>query len=486
MQISMKNLFHNSILVLAFCVLLFFSTFHLSESPAIWYDEGFFTQMAMNFSEQGRQVLQVAPGEFVSGSESTAGFPLIAPVSISYTLFGVGVVQGRSIMVIFLLLFGIVAYTFTRLLFGAGFASWSLLLVVSLPMLYGNGKSVLGEVPGLVYLLSFLTFLVVLQKRNFKPLWLWALAGAAAGLCVTTKPIFLLLGFAVLLVWMFRFKEVALTWPRFFIGLASFLVPLSLWFVFQFGTADSLSQVLAFYANPYESTSLAHLLVENVRRFFTELTPAYTFVALVVWGISLYVRDKEKRISIAELVIFTFSTLVLIAFLRLPGWYRYLFPALIPALLFAPYAGVSLFTRLVRAFRFPPRTLFWVPYTVLALLIGVQLYQVAFHSYVADYYDGKRTVETQSVLASLPDSKSVFFYNVPEIVILLPHRNYYQYIAPHPENLIGEEQLVRLKNGEVDTVIATRALYEKAPENFFGYSDIESIGHYVVLRQSTR
>lgn len=482
MESTMMRVFRIGLVTLSFSFLIFFSTFHLSESPAIWYDEGFFTQMAMNFSERGEQVLQVAPGAFVSGSEATAGFPLIAPVAISYSLFGVGVLEGRMVMALFLVLFGFVAYRFMATLHGAWFASWGLLILATLPTFYGNGKSVLGEVPGLTYLFLFLITILALEKRNFKSLWLWSLAGFSAGLCVTTKPVFLLLGLAVLIAWVINFKKISLTLSRVVVGVFSFGVPLGIWLYLQFGTMDSFAQILTFYANPYESTSLLSLFFTNLKRFFTEITPAYALFGVVVWTASFFVRDRIKSITVAECIVFAFASLILIAFLRLPGWYRYLFPALVPALLFAPYAGTTLYTWFSTRIHLLTRVR-WLPYIMLLLLASVQLYQVGFHSYVADYYDGKRTQETQKALAVLPENESVLFYNVPEIVILLPHRNYYQFIAPHPDNLIGDEQLERLKEGTVNMVIATRAVYEKAPENFFGYSESESIGHYLILRQ---
>ena len=33
-----------------FCVALFFATYHLSESPPVWYDEGFYVQSAANLA----------------------------------------------------------------------------------------------------------------------------------------------------------------------------------------------------------------------------------------------------------------------------------------------------------------------------------------------------------------------------------------------------------------------------------------------------
>src|SRR5689334_17644483 len=97
------------LLVGAIIVAIVASTYKLSEAPGIWFDEGFYTQMAMNFAEAG-QVLQIAPHEYVSSSYTTVGYPLIAPVALSFKLFGVGVLQGRAVMAAFILLFLISSY----------------------------------------------------------------------------------------------------------------------------------------------------------------------------------------------------------------------------------------------------------------------------------------------------------------------------------------------------------------------------------------
>jgi 4-amino-4-deoxy-L-arabinose transferase-like glycosyltransferase len=440
--------------------------------------------MAMNFAERGEQVVQVAPDRFVSGAVITAGFPLIYPVSLSYTLFGAGVLQGRAIMVLFLCAFVLAAYVFARRMFGVWHASWAVLVLASFPMLYGNGKSVLGEIPGLLFLVLFLIAIDMLEKRSFRDVRLFALAGLAAGLCVVTKPIFLLLAPAVFVVWIMRFRRIPLSWKTVGAGALAFFVPVAIWVMLQFGSDDSLHDVLAFYANPYETPELLPLVLKNLARFVTELTPAYTLGAFLVWGVSFFARRAGRiSVSTAELIAFFFSLIVLFAFIRLPGWYRYLFPAVVPALIALPFAATSVYHMLGEKL-IPLLLRFrWFPYAALIVLICAQLYQVGFASYVADYYGSHRTEEATALLASLPLSESVFFYNVPELVILLPHRDYYQFIAPHPQGLIGEEQLPLLSAGTPDVVLATRSGFEAAPEKFSHYADTGVPGRYVLLRR---
>src|SRR3569832_2337265 len=90
------------IFIAAFAIALMASTYRLAEAPGIWYDEGYYAQMAMNLAERGQEVLQIAPNTFISSATQTAGFPLVAPVALSYRLFGAGVLQGRAVMAVFI------------------------------------------------------------------------------------------------------------------------------------------------------------------------------------------------------------------------------------------------------------------------------------------------------------------------------------------------------------------------------------------------
>lgn len=474
----------SGLLIIAAALLVFFGTFRLSESPAIWYDEGFYTQMAVNVSERGLQVIQIAPDIFVSGAAVTAGFPLIYPVSAAYTLFGIGVTQGRITMVFFIIALALAAYVLIRKLFGAWYASWSVLLLAAFPMLYGSGKPVLGEVPGLFFLVLFLIALVFLERSSYRDIRLWAISGLAAGLSVVTKPIFLLLIPAIFVVWIIRSKHIPLTVANVALGIGAFALPVALWFFTQFGGGDSFAETFRFYANPYEETNIVGLALQNAASFFTDVTPFYLLAAVTVWGASLFIRkNKKESITAAEMVGFFFSLTIMLAFLRLPGWYRYLFPAIIPALLVAPFAGVTVYNWLQEHSLSFLRKFGWLPYAVLIVLIVGQAYQTAFSSYVADYYGGHRTEDMQNALRPLTEDESVFFYNVPELVILLPHRNYYQFLEPHPNGLIGEEELGILAKGEPDIVVATNATYTARPKLFSAYSVIKSLGRYVLLRR---
>jgi hypothetical protein len=480
-----KNILAVLFLTAGFGLIAFAATYHLTESPAIWYDEGFYTQLAMNLAEGKGQTLQIAPEEFISAAGVTAGFPFIAPVALSYKFFGVGVFEGRAVMVIFILGFAAASYFLIRRLFGTGHSIAALFLLGSYPVLYGNGKSVLGEVPGLLYLALTLLALLSLERNGFRGLWRYALPGALAGLTVVTKPIFVLLipAFALALLFSRRWKSLSITGTA--IGFGAFLLPCAVWVLTQFGPGDSLSTLLSFYANPYEVApgGIAALVVSNILRFVKELSPLYTGFFFLIWLVSLLWRWRAKKdISVVEQAAFWFSTLVLIAYLRTPGWYRYFFPATITALLFAPQAATVIFEAVTA--RLPSLKRFrFLLHFALVLLVLSQCYQLGFSSYVASYYGSGRAAEAGAALQALPKDSKILLYNVPELAILLPGRNYYQFLKPHPEQLIGEEGLSKLAAAEPDLVLVTDATYKAEPNVFYQYRAREAAGRYTILER---
>ena len=169
------------LIIVLFSLGAFFTFYKLSESPPTWMDEGLITQTSRNLAMQGRYAIQTAPGEFISPGIISTSYPVTFPIALSYELFGVGILQGRIVMAFYILFFFALAYLLIRKHYGVKVALLSLSLLVTFGPVYGHGKNVLGEVPGLAWLL----FGLLLFDR-----W-WA--GFLFGLCLVTKPIFILL-----------------------------------------------------------------------------------------------------------------------------------------------------------------------------------------------------------------------------------------------------------------------------------------------------
>ncbi|HEY4507135.1 MAG TPA: glycosyltransferase family 39 protein [Candidatus Paceibacterota bacterium] len=436
-------------------VVIFISTYKLTESPRTWYDDGLFMQVARNFAHFGVFGVQSSPGELdesIAGYVTT-GYSVTYPIGLVFKFFGVGLLQARIPMVVFILLLLVVVFFLIYRLFGYKHAIVSTLLLASFAPVYGNGKLVLGEVPGMFFLVLFLLLLNRIEEVSHKKIVPSILLGLVGGLVVVTKPIFILLIPAVLICIWLRRKKINFTGNNiFFIGLF-FLILVLLFFVTYFGEKDSVFGVLSFYGNNY-SAGLGDILAaipNNLERFFKETTPGYFALTMLFWLCSYLLRIRKKQaIGLAENVAILFAILIAIAYLKTPGWYRYLFPGQVLALIFSP----SAFSRVYdfvnnKLLRSAAPQFFWS--IIFAVIIAFQFYQIGFSSWVAGDYKSTRSKELREYLGNLDKNKSIFVYEAAEAVTFLQSDNYYQFFHITGDRYLGDREF--LTSGIPDEVI---------------------------------
>jgi hypothetical protein len=177
------------VFLITFFLLVFFllMTYRLDTFPPVWWDEGWTLAVARNWVEFGHygQMLNGEP----RGAGLSAAFPVVAPVALSFKLFGIGAWQGRlpglffTMGAISLLLY--LAYslydrkvalgTLTVLLLSQGHPHLNPLLV---------GRQVLGEMPLMFFLLAGYVFFLLSLKRST-----WYLLPAVLfwGIAIKTK-----------------------------------------------------------------------------------------------------------------------------------------------------------------------------------------------------------------------------------------------------------------------------------------------------------
>jgi len=138
----------------AFVVILLFAavfaTYRLNGTPTTGYDEGILVQMAANAADHGAFDIRIGPGAYMS-----TGFPALAPIALSFRLFGTGLLQARLVIVAFLLTLLCALYAGALRMFGKRAAVFSVALLATHASLYAYGKVVLDEIPGLCYLTLF-------------------------------------------------------------------------------------------------------------------------------------------------------------------------------------------------------------------------------------------------------------------------------------------------------------------------------------------
>jgi 4-amino-4-deoxy-L-arabinose transferase-like glycosyltransferase len=465
------------LMCIAIAFALFMGTYRLVETPPTWMDEGLITQVAVNMTTQGVYGYQTAPGIFISAEFLTTSYPVIFPLIAVFKIWGVGLIEARTLMVLFILVFILGAYHLVRE--EARFTHWlvpllSLLLLVSFAPLYGHGKNVLGEVPGLMLFVSALYFLSRMEKGSER--WGTALsAGLCAGLAMATKPIYLIVLVPSLIITLYFFRVRFSFCKRMWLFIGC-LLPVICWYLIQFAGTTQLS---IFTGNP-DTVSFTTLLINNLRRFVTEFQPLYFAGLLIVWWSSVHIRStRNRRLSAVETIALIFSTVNLCAYTVTLGYYRYFFPGEIIALIFFVPSLWYVWDLVSLRIPFLTRRVF---FGFVVMLIGFQMYQTLFTSWIAEYRNSNRAQELATQIGSLSADKLILFYNVPEAVIFLSHHNYLQYIRLADSVIRGEENVRALESGVPDMVLVDQKFDLKNMPVF--YKEKNRFDKYVLFEKS--
>src|SRR3989344_655987 len=326
--------------LLALFAYMVFSGFPDSSAP--WFDEGINLGIAKTWAENGIFSLQTGPGEFVAEKPLliSTNYPLLAPVALSFKLFGVGLWQAKVVAYLFLAIFILLAYCLVKKHYGEKNALLSLALLITFLPLYGNGKSVLGEIPGLVYFFGGL--LILSQNKNWPLFW----AGILFGLAAATKSSYLLFVGALAAAEIYRaIKLGRLDYFRWLALGSGMIIPLLAWIYSLIPLSgfslNSLNEMLKLYSNPYNADNT---VLNNLKRFFTESTPAH-YLLLLLAVVFAKVSQKLRYVFWAEAALLGFVGLNLIFYFRTVGWYRYFFPSHLALLILLPPALAYLFSR---------------------------------------------------------------------------------------------------------------------------------------------
>jgi 4-amino-4-deoxy-L-arabinose transferase-like glycosyltransferase len=242
------------VMLIVFTLLLAF--INLPFSPRTWFDEGSHLHVPKTLVQHGVYADISSEGYRYYGPTVGVGPTVMLPIAFVFTLFGIGLLQARLVIVLFLVSSLIAFYAIGRRLYGTFVALLALTLLlasrtITYPGIIEYGRQVLGEVPGLAFLsLGTLLWLITLhrgyqQRRNQRHGWRSAtasrwlfssLAGLAFGLALITKnqfvliipPTLLLIG---LLDW--RYYRVA-TWSFRLVPLIVASTCFAIWTLVQF------------------------------------------------------------------------------------------------------------------------------------------------------------------------------------------------------------------------------------------------------------
>lgn len=472
-----KNILYSIALTLFFTGVIFSSFYRLTESPPTWTDEGLIVQTAQNLSGQGKYGFQTAPGDIISPSFISTSYPVTFPIALSFKIFGENIFSARLVMAIYIILTILLVFLLFRTR-PKEEVFLALALISTFPPLYGHGKNVLGEVPGLFFVLLSAIFLKKIEMEleiNKNRLLNWIFFGLFAGLALSTKPIFILLIPALIFV-IFRmyFRENALNLKGVSFLLISCFVPVLLWLNFQFFSTDSWQSVLHYYSNPH-SINITSAVVSNIKDYVSHPRTLFAGMIFLIWSIAVYYRYRKKEhIYLYEYFLYTFSFFVFVFYFRNPPYYRYFFLAETLSLIFLTnnlflFFNKGLYKATIKA--------------LLCVLVFYQGYSLYFNSWVADSINSNKSKIMSEVIGKIPEDKVVFFYQAPEAVIFLKHFNYYQYFSGTVTTEFGGSSLMYLDTRKDLSVITREDLFINNPVLFKDYKVLNKFDRYVTLKK---
>ena len=451
--------------ILVFCIIsivVIVSVQRLTTWPRIFYDEGITIEIARNFQLFGVLDIATAPGEFtdvpyITGSN---GFPVTLPLALFFKLFGFGLTQARIYSLIWLIIFLSAVYLFAKKLWGRTNALSALLLIVAFAPVYDSGRRILGEMPGFIFLLAGLLFLLI----KHKPL----IAGIFFGLATVSKPsIYLLIAPAFIISAIFINNDLRKKIIPILIGMSPSLI---LWVFFAFPNPLSIetwSQILIFYQNPAASASLFGNFTHNISLFLYHTTLIYfSLISIFIAYITVKLR-RPFRADLFLSFLVPYGILLLLYFLKSPGWLKYLLPLQLFILMALPEYIQSALAK------FNKKRYYHTIVTVLVLLQGVQL---LFFSNITN-----PTSEPENIVKFLLGNPgTVGIINSPHIASFIPAERKFHYLTQNDLVIVGNNPL-DLPTAELPKFLVipsgfddSRPFSEKQKKNLEYYNLIKS------------
>lgn len=179
-----------TVTIIAVSIVLFLALYNLMDYPVTWFDEGYTLQVPKTLVRFGVYGLHTGEGFLYHGISN--GPTVILPIAAAFWLFGIGLLQARLVMALYLLATVYVFYRLARELGGRRLA-WvaAALLVVSPAALVRYGRQGLGEVPGLFFLVTGLgLWFAAWERAGWRRL---VLIGLLLGLAMITKHLYLMI-----------------------------------------------------------------------------------------------------------------------------------------------------------------------------------------------------------------------------------------------------------------------------------------------------
>jgi len=328
------------LLLAAGVLVVFLAAWHLVDYPLTWYDEGSHLHVPKTLVLHGVYADQSSEGFRYYGPTIGVGPTVLLPIAGVFKVAGIGLLQARVVMVVYLLAAIAVFWRLAGWLGGRRLAWVATALFVSSRGvgLFEYGRQVLGEVPGFFFIaIGLLLWFTTWERATWSRL---TAVGLLLGLGVVTKTqFFIVLAPTLALAWLANLVYYRTAPQR------VFLVPgllvgacFAAWqlYVVVFLGPGAVSENLALYraATASAATVFSPTLM---KRSVTELLSLKVYLGWLLpalaYGVFLAVPRRRDGHQWAVLLILVAVNLVWYVVASV-SWIRYAFPALAVSSLF--------------------------------------------------------------------------------------------------------------------------------------------------------
>ncbi|MCR4405879.1 MAG: glycosyltransferase family 39 protein [Anaerolineae bacterium] len=343
----------STITILAVVVVLFLALYNLTDYPVTWFDEGSHLHVPKTLVRFGVYADYSSEGFRYYGPTVGVGPTVMLPIAAVFKLFGIGLLQARLVIVLYLLA---AIYVFYRLALVLGdhrlaWVATALLITSRGVSLIEYGRQVLGEVPGLFFTVAGLgLWLATWEKASWRRL---GLVGLLLGLAMVTKNQYLLVLVPTLgLAWLANLVYYRTAPHRIFIvpGLIS-VACFALWQIYMIlylGPATA-SENLTMLREQTAGAALVFSpeLMKDSLKYLVNLDVYLGMQPpVLVYGLIISLPRQREGQRWGTLFILIVVNLVWYVVASI-GWPRYAFPGLAIASLFVAH----FFSRLTEGFQ---------------------------------------------------------------------------------------------------------------------------------------
>jgi 4-amino-4-deoxy-L-arabinose transferase-like glycosyltransferase len=310
---------------------------NLPYAPATWFDEGSHLHVPKTLVRYGVYADISSEGFRYFGPTIGVGPTVMLPVAGAFQVAGVGLLQARLVIVAYLALALLALFTLARKLYGFQTALLALLLALASRTLRFEGmveygRQVLGEVPGMAFLLAGLLAYTMGLLRPAHSRRYALLAGLAFGLALVTKNQFMLivtptLGMLALLDWAYYRAGnwwLRLAPPIIAVGCFGLWTLTMLTFFGPDGFAANLAKT-----RQAAGGAIFVFDLDATRRAVVYLVQVYGGLLIPGLLYSLWRSRERTPQALAQLAPSLMALLWIAWFVTSLGWARYAFPAVI-------------------------------------------------------------------------------------------------------------------------------------------------------------